>query len=72
MQLDNVQRELFGRILDGKNDHLPRYQVKGLQIKDQLVIEKSGRGIHPILTFTGDSKDIVSGMVFEISKEELK
>ena len=72
MQLDNVQRELCGRILDGKNDHLPRYQVKGLQIKDQLVIEKSGRGIHPILTFTGDSKDSVSGMVFEISKEELK
>ena len=72
LQLEDVQKALFGRILVGAKDKLTSYQIKDLRIKDPLVIEKSGTDIHPILVFTGNSTDIVSGTVFEISTEELK
>ncbi|MBT3666655.1 MAG: gamma-glutamylcyclotransferase [Opitutae bacterium] len=72
LQLEEVQKALFGRILMGMKDQLPGYQVENLKIMDPHVIEKSGTDIHPILVFTGDSTDFVSGTVFEIDEEELK
>ena len=71
LQQANVQRELFGRTLDGHKDTLEGYQLSQITITDQAVIKKSGKTIHPILRFTGCPSDIVEGSVYQITDEEL-
>ena len=72
LQLPQVQESLFGRLLVGTKEELPRYKVEKLKIRDQAVIEKSGTDMHPILVHTGESADVVAGMVFEITQAELE
>lgn len=72
LQLENVQRETFGRILNGMQDTLLGYVLGEVKIRDPAVIKKSGKDIHPILKYTGDPKDGVAGMVFEITQAELE
>lgn len=72
LQLPEVQRSLFGRLLNGQVDQLPGYTIKDLKINDRAVIQKSGTEIHPILVPSGKSENVVSGMVFELTKDELK
>ena len=72
LQLPQVQESLFGRILSGTKEELPSYKIEKLKITDQSVIEKSGTDMHPILVQTGKPKDVVAGMVFEITQAELK
>lgn len=55
----------------GHVDALPCYALKKLQITDPEVIAKSGESVHSIIVYSGNSKDLVSGVVFEISGEEL-
>jgi gamma-glutamylcyclotransferase (GGCT)/AIG2-like uncharacterized protein YtfP len=71
LQLQNVQKETFGRILKGTRDVLVGYVVSEVRIKDRAVIEKSGTDIHPILRATQNLNDEVEGTLFEISQEEL-
>ncbi len=72
LQLDTVQEETFGRLLTGKKDILTGYVLDKIRIKDIAVIETSGTDRHPILVFTGDTSDHVSGTVFDITTNELK
>ena len=72
LQYEHVQKELFGRVLDGEHDVLCGYVVADLKIKDAEVIRKSGTDIHPILQATGKVSDEVSGMIYEISTAELE
>ncbi len=72
LQLEAVQRETFGRLLQGQRDVLPGYVIGEVTIRDQDVIRKSGRDRHPILRHTGNPADEVAGTVFEISREELR
>ena len=46
--------------------------IKELKNNDRAVIQKSGTEIHPILVPSGKSEDVVSGMVFELTMDELK
>ncbi len=71
LQLENVQKETFGRLLKGSNDSLLGYVLSEIKIKDKDVIAKSGTDIHPILKFTGDDSDQVEGTIFQITSEEL-
>jgi hypothetical protein len=71
LQLPQVQESLFGRTLIGMKDVLPGYRVEELKIKDQAVIEKSGTDMHPILVKSDDPDEIVEGMIFEVTEEEL-
>ena len=71
LQYPQVQKETFGRILEGKHDMLPGYVESTVEITDPIVLERSGQRIHPILHFTGNRSDMVSGMIFEISYDEL-
>ncbi|MEN2412233.1 gamma-glutamylcyclotransferase family protein [Flavobacterium mesophilum] len=71
LQLEKVQLETFGRILKGEKVQLRKYQLGETEIKDQSVIEKSGKNIHPIAKFTGNETDGISGVLFEITYEEL-
>ncbi len=72
LQYEAVQLATFGRKLEGSPDILTGFSLSWLTIKDPTVVETSGEAKHPIITFTGNSKDQVSGFVFNISQEELE
>lgn len=71
LRYEKVQLSTFGRRLKGNPDTLPGYFLKKLTITDQDVIQKSGEEIHSILEYSGNHEDQVSGVVFEVSPDEL-
>ena len=71
LQLEDVQRATFGRLLEGRPDVLPGYVLEPLAITDPRVIATSGASVHTIACRTGDPADLVSGVVFEITPAEL-
>jgi hypothetical protein len=72
LQLDEVQLETFGRRLDGERDALPEYKLVMLTITDQEFVIKSGSANHRSLQFTGNSADVVEGVVFKVTRKELE
>jgi gamma-glutamylcyclotransferase (GGCT)/AIG2-like uncharacterized protein YtfP len=66
-----VQRATFGRELAGRDDALPGFAVRLLEITDPAVLAVSGETHHPIVVATGDDADRVPGAVFELTDEEL-
>ncbi|MCB9202509.1 MAG: gamma-glutamylcyclotransferase [Flavobacteriales bacterium] len=72
LQLESVQMANFGRRLHGNHEVLKNYKVLDLEIKDKKVIEQSGKNIHPIAMYTGNPADEIEGILYEITKEELK
>lgn len=66
-----VQRANFGRELSGREDELPGYRLELLEISDPHVLDLSGLARHPIVVDSGDPRDRVPGMVFEVTDEEL-
>jgi hypothetical protein len=66
-----VQLASFGRELTGSADALPGYSTSLLAIRDQTVVEKSGRSHHAIAERSGNLSDEVRGMVFRITPDEL-
>jgi hypothetical protein len=72
LQLEAVQLETFGRKLDGKPDALPQYRLVMITISDEDFVIKSGTANHRNLEFTGDETDIVEGLVFKVTKQELE
>jgi gamma-glutamylcyclotransferase (GGCT)/AIG2-like uncharacterized protein YtfP len=71
LRYEGVQMATFGRKLIGQEDSLPCYCLKQLRITDPDVIAKSGEEIHSIIEYSGNPKDQVHGMVFQVSIEEL-
>jgi gamma-glutamylcyclotransferase (GGCT)/AIG2-like uncharacterized protein YtfP len=71
LQQENVQLANFGRKLVGYKDSLPQYVIDQLRITDTRVLKESGKEFHPILRYTGNSSDQVTGTVFELTKEEI-
>ena len=56
LQLDKVQLETFGRLLNTKPDILQGYEIRDCLILDPEVIAASGKEYHPIACFTGNFK----------------
>ena len=71
LQNTSVQLETFGRELEGDSDQLLGYKLEMVEIKDQGVVELSGETDHPIAILSNNDDDFVSGVVFEITAEEL-
>jgi len=71
LQMESVQKETFGRKLDGEKDILTGYVLSEVKINDEAVIKTSGTDIHPILKFTGKNTDLVEGTIFDITPSEL-
>lgn len=71
LQLDSVQQANFGRLLKGAPDVLAGYRLDKLEITDEEVIAESGARFHWIAVKTGKAEDRVSGVIFEITAEEL-
>ena len=71
LQFKKVQQDTFGRILNGKKDILRCYKLKELIIRDQNVINSSGINTHPIIYYTGEKKDFVNGILFNVTELEI-
>jgi gamma-glutamylcyclotransferase (GGCT)/AIG2-like uncharacterized protein YtfP len=71
LQDKGVQLASFGRQLTGSLDTLPGYATSLLAIRDQAVIEKSGKTHHAIAERSDDPAAEIRGMVFRITPEEL-
>ena len=65
-----VQLANFGRLLLGRPDTLPGYILLPITINDPAVVALSGKSQHMIARRT-DAAGEVTGMVFEITAQEL-
>ncbi len=72
LQLETVQLSTFGRKLDGRADEMPGYAMTMLKIEDPAVVATSGKTHHPVVSYSGNPADTVSGTVFAITPEELE
>lgn len=72
LQYEAVQISTFGRKLHGISDVLSGYRLDTIKINDPSVVETSGAATHPILVYTGNKKDEVTGIVFDITSKELQ
>jgi len=71
LQKEQVQIETFGRILKGEKDTLVGYDLEMIEIIDPEVVRKSSQTFHPIINYTGNMNDMVEGILFEVSNDEL-
>jgi hypothetical protein len=72
LQLEAVQMATFGRRLTGTSDALRGYAVVPLQIDDPNVVAISGKAQHTMARFTGHDSDVISGMLFEVTADEIR
>lgn len=72
LQLENVQLETFCRKLTSCPDALVGYEIRDCIITDTEVLSRSKESVHPIACFTNNSNNILSGMVFDITPDELQ
>jgi uridine kinase len=70
LQLPDVQREHFGRVLSGAPDGLPGHRTDWLTITDPEVIRVSGTDRHPVVR-AGGPGDSATGTVLDLTAEEL-
>src|SRR5258706_7758961 len=63
---------IFGRRLAGTPDALRGFELVSLKIEDQTVIAISGKAHHTMARFTGRASDVVSGMVFAVTPDEIQ
>ena len=71
LQQSNVQLATFGRLLQGRQDELPGFELSLVRIEDPQVIATSGKTHHANVAKSGNDKSRVSGTVFEITAAEL-
>ncbi len=69
LQRDNVQIELFGRLLNGAKDILRNYKIALIEIKDESFLAKGEEKFQK--TLVPSKNDFIEGTVFEVSAEEL-
>ncbi|HET6554747.1 MAG TPA: gamma-glutamylcyclotransferase family protein [Dyella sp.] len=71
LQLEQVQLESFGRLLEGEDDAMPGNRQAMVEITDPEVVRRSGERFHPIVGPSGDPSDEIAGKVFRITSAEL-
>jgi hypothetical protein len=72
LQLEAVQMATFGRRLSGTSDALPGYELVLLKVEDPTVVAISGTANHTMAKFTGHASDLVRGMVFAVTPDEIR
>jgi len=66
LQNEDIQKDLFGRILEGTPEKLIGYIVKKIQIEEEF-----GLVYYPIITETNNPEDTINGIVYAITTKEL-
>jgi hypothetical protein len=72
LQLPEVQRATYGRLLEGRPDVLVGYRLEPVVISSAEVVGISGLEIHTIARRTGDAGDRVPGVVFRLTAAEIE
>ncbi len=72
LQLEAVQMATFGRQLAGTSDALRGFELVSLKIEDQTVVALSGKAHHTMAKLTGRASDVVSGVVFAVTPDEIQ
>jgi gamma-glutamyl AIG2-like cyclotransferase len=72
LQLEAVQMATFSRQLTGTSDALRGFELVLLKIEDERVIAISGKAQHTMARFTGRASDVVSGVVFAVTPDEIQ
>jgi gamma-glutamylcyclotransferase (GGCT)/AIG2-like uncharacterized protein YtfP len=71
LQKQNVQVELFGRLLNGTRDVLEHYRIVEIEIRDEKFLATGADKYQKSLASSTDPNDAIEGMVFEMSQDEL-
>lgn len=71
LQQAEVQIATFGRRLESRADQLTGFRLDLLEIKDADVVRLSGKTHHPIITRSDDPRDVVEGVVLQVTDAEL-
>lgn len=71
LQHQAVQIATFGRLLQGERDELVGFERSVMRVEDAEFVAASGSADHAVVRFTGKHDSRVSGMVFEVSEDEL-
>jgi len=71
LQIEKVQLETFGRIINGKKDSLKGFTLASITIKDKKVLMKSGLQVHRIAVPSENENDKIEGLVFKLTPDEL-
>jgi len=62
----DIQENIFGRSLEGVTDRLIGYVVDYIHIEEEFGIAK-----YPIINATENPKDVVEGILYEITEKEV-
>ena len=71
LQLPEVQRANYGRLLDGVADQLPGYRTEYLAFSNPEVVAVSGIAEHPVARHSGNLEDRVLGTRYALTPDEL-
>jgi len=71
LQNNQVQIDLFGRILSGSKDILQGFKLAVIEITDEVFLSRGEQNTQRIAIATGDPQDQIEGMVFEVTVNEL-
>jgi gamma-glutamylcyclotransferase (GGCT)/AIG2-like uncharacterized protein YtfP len=66
LQHDDVQENLFGRVLNGTPEKLIGYVLKRIQIEEEFGIVH-----YPVIVETKNEEDFIDGIVYEVTEKEL-
>ena len=72
LQLPEVQRATYGRLLEGSPDVMTGYRLVPLTITNPEVVALSGEPVHMIACRTGGETDRIPGIVYMITPAELE
>jgi hypothetical protein len=72
LQMPQVQRATYGRLLEGRADVMIGYRLAPLTITDAKVVALSGAPVHMIACRTSDPADRIAGVVYTITAAELE
>lgn len=71
LQQPEVQRAVFGRLLEARPDRLTGYRLSVVRITDPDVVAVSGSDTHPILVASDDPADGVEGSALHVDEDDL-
>jgi gamma-glutamylcyclotransferase (GGCT)/AIG2-like uncharacterized protein YtfP len=66
LQHEDVQENLFGRVLEGTPEKLVGYVLTRIKIEEEFGIVQ-----YPVIVETKNETDFIEGIVFEVTEKEL-
>jgi len=66
LQEEEIQQDLFGRILEGISETLVGYELNEIQIEEEFGLVQ-----YPVIIETNNSHDTITGVLYEVTMKEL-